>query len=99
MAATASQERIAELQRLIPPRPIVPKTRADFRRIARWWDLEAMRGYESSGRSRQYAANQRWIVEMMDNGHKVESTIHGVFIDGLVFGDYIRKNRKHAKET
>lgn len=54
--------------------------RRELRRRARWWELEAMRGYASSERSRQYAANLRWLVELMDNGHRVT----GVTFEGLV---------------
>lgn len=63
-------ERISELQRLVAG-VVTPRTRRDFRWRARWWDLEAMRGYPSSDDSRRYAANMRWLVELMDNGVKV----------------------------
>lgn len=72
-----TQDEITALQRLIPPRPVTLRTRADFRRCARWWELEAARGYDShvdeygmnsSDRSKMYAANMRWMVELLDAG-------------------------------
>lgn len=48
---------ITEAQRTLWPYSIIPRTRREFRRIGRWWDLEAMRGYPSSTDSRRYAAN------------------------------------------
>jgi hypothetical protein len=41
------------------PLPVQPRTRIDYLRVARWWLLEALRGYPSSERSRQYAVNLR----------------------------------------
>lgn len=67
-AGPEAQAQITELQRKIPPRPPVPQTCQDFRRAARWWELEARRGYESSPRSRQYAANMRWAAERRRGG-------------------------------
>jgi hypothetical protein len=63
-----TQDQITEMQQRLGPSPVTPRTRRDFRRRARWWELEAMRGYPSSDRSREYAANMRWLVELMDNG-------------------------------
>lgn len=59
--------------------------RAILRHSARWWQLEAMRGYTgvvdedgktSSDRSREYAANQRWLVELLDNGVDIDRPCH-----------------------
>jgi hypothetical protein len=61
-----SADEITEAQRRIGPRPLVCRTRTDFRRCARWWELEARRGYESTARSLQYAANMRWAAELTE---------------------------------
>lgn len=50
--------------------------RRDLRRRARWWDLEATRGYPSSSKSREYAMNIRWLVELLDNGVDVSRPFH-----------------------
>lgn len=71
-------ERWARIHSKDKRRPV--HARRELRRRARWWELEAMRGYPSSERSRQYAANLRWLVELMDNGHRVA----GVTFEGLV---------------
>lgn len=90
-AVTMTADWITEAQRQLPPHPVVPRLRAHYRRIARWWELEAMRDYigvidedgkNSSDRSRQYARNYRWLVELMDAGHRVTADAHGVYIDG-----------------
>jgi len=56
---------------------VTPRTRAQLRAVARWYELQALRGYTgvldedgltSSDRDRQYAANQRWLVELLDAG-------------------------------
>jgi hypothetical protein len=65
------QARITEQQLAMGPQPVTPRTRADLRRRARWWELEAQREYQSAGRSREYAENMRWLVEMLDNGVRV----------------------------
>lgn len=62
-----SQDEITERQRQVAG-VVVPRTRRDFRRIARWYELEAMRGYPSHMKCLEYAANMRWIVELMDSG-------------------------------
>lgn len=41
-----------------------PRTRREYRIKARWWDLEARRGYPSSPDSLRYAANMRWAAEL-----------------------------------
>ena len=82
-----TQDEITALQaplrepRWHPPmagRPLAERTR--LRRRARWWKLEALRGYDhsideygmnSSDRSKMYAANLRWCVELMDAGFDV----------------------------
>lgn len=42
---------------------LTPRTRREFQRLARWWELEARRGYPSSKMSLEYAANMRWAAE------------------------------------
>lgn len=56
--------------------PVMPRTRRDLRVVARWWELEAMRGYPTSDKSREYAANMRWLVELLDNGVDVRRPFH-----------------------
>lgn len=43
---------------------VTPGDRATYRRLARWWELEARRGYSSSVDSLRYAANMRWAAEI-----------------------------------
>jgi len=47
--------RITALQQRLGPLPVQPRTRLDYLRVARWWHLESLRGYQSSERSRSYA--------------------------------------------
>lgn len=71
LAGPREQEAITHAQRRLYPRaryrrrriPIEPRSRRDYQRIARWWELEARRGYPSSGKSLEYAANMRWAAE------------------------------------
>lgn len=106
--APASELEIGEMQRMLRPRPVVPRLRADYRAIARWWELEAMRGYvgvrdedgkTSSDRSRGYAENYRWLVELMDNGHRVTADAHGVYVNGELASRYMERQRKAAQPT
>lgn len=79
----------------------LPNVRANLRRIARWWELEAMRGYESSERSRQYGANYRWLVEMYDAGRfSVRKLPIGsaVFIDDELASKHISRAQAAIKE-
>jgi hypothetical protein len=66
MATAAEQDWITERQLALfaPPDPLpaTPRTRVDYLRIARWWHLEARRGYPSSDRSARYARNMRWAA-------------------------------------
>ena len=62
------------------------RTRRDYRRAARWWELEAMRGYDSAPRSRAYAATMRWAAEL--------TRIYG---DGL-FSELLAKAGVNAPE-
>lgn len=82
---------------------VVPRLRAHYRWIARWWELEAMRGYESSDRSREYGANYRWLVELMDAGRRVTADAHGVYVDGdlasKVQGRGKRKTKAERKRS
>lgn len=54
---------IDEAQRRIRV-PAFPRTHRDYRKVARWWELEAMRGYPSAEASRGYARNMRWAAEL-----------------------------------
>jgi len=45
------------------PRPVTLRETWDYRRAARWWELEACRGYPSSADSAHYARNMRWAQE------------------------------------
>jgi hypothetical protein len=51
-------------QRRLSPTALTPRTNAEYRRIARWWELEAMRGYPSAEDSLRYARNCRWAAEL-----------------------------------
>lgn len=53
---TAAQRRL--------PFVVEPRTRAEYRVRARWWELEARRGYGSSKASLRYAQNMRWAAEL-----------------------------------
>lgn len=61
-----SPEQIGELQRRIGPTAATARSRTDYRRIARWWELEAQRGYESAEKSRGYGRNMRWAAELAE---------------------------------
>lgn len=104
--APPTESWIGEMQSRLRPRPVVPRLRRDYRAIARWWELEAMRGYDwdpsgsgltSSEWSRLYAANYRWLVELMDTGHRVTSDAHGVYVDGELASAYMARARKRAE--
>lgn len=41
-----------------------PRTWGEYMRCARWWELEARRGYPSSADSLRYANNMRWAAEL-----------------------------------
>lgn len=60
------------------------RTRADLLRSAYWWELESMRGYASSWRSRIYAQTLRWLAEL--------TTIYG---DGTFVELLTRSGSKH----
>ena len=68
--------------------------RREFRRIARWWELEAARGYPSAESSCQYARNYRWLVELMDAGRRVTANAHGVYIDGELASVVAERGRR-----
>lgn len=63
-ATPAEDMAITEAQRRIGPRGTVARTRTDYRRTARWWELEARRGYASHQDSLRYAANMRWAAQL-----------------------------------
>jgi hypothetical protein len=58
------QEGIAAAQRRLPRIPSQPRTRQEYRIVARWWELEARRMYESATSSVRYAQNMRWAAEL-----------------------------------
>ena len=61
-----SPEEITQRQRWLPRHLMVasPRTRLQYLCVARWWELEARRGYASSADSLRYAANLRWAAEL-----------------------------------
>jgi hypothetical protein len=61
-----TDDEITTAQRRIGRRAVVCRTRTDFRRCARWWELEARRGYASSQASMEYARNMRWCAELTE---------------------------------
>lgn len=86
----------------------IPNLRTVLRRYARWLELEAQRGYTgvidddgktSSDRSREYAANYRWLVELMDAGRRVTADSHGVFVDGVLASEYARRGVMAAQRA
>lgn len=77
----------------------VPRIRAHYRWIAHWWELEATRGYESSDRSREYAANYRWLVDLMDAGRRVTADAHGVYVDGMLASEYAKHGERAVKRA
>lgn len=58
-----------------------------------------MRGYDSAELSRQYAANYRWLVELMDSGRRVTADARGVYIDGEVIGKYLERTKRYPTRT
>src|SRR3989304_2523781 len=61
----ANREReITDAQRYLRPLPTSPRTSHDYRKIARWWKLEAERSYESALASLRYSQNMRWAAEL-----------------------------------
>lgn len=65
MSALALQHHdpITEAQRALKPLPTLPQTADEFVKVARWWELEAARGYASSRASLRYATNMEWAAE------------------------------------
>jgi hypothetical protein len=59
-----SGQEISDRQARIPRRPVFPRSHADYRRAAFWWELEALRGHKSAEDSRRYARNMRWAAEL-----------------------------------
>lgn len=65
MMLTADRElSITERQQALGPRPASPRTQREYLQCARWWELEAGRGYASSRRSIRYGQNMRWASEL-----------------------------------
>ena len=56
---TAAQLRIPRHLRVMTPR-----TRMQYLAAARWWELEALRGYPSAKDSLRYARHMRWAAEL-----------------------------------
>lgn len=77
----AYQASITVMQQRLRPRLVVtPRTQREFIRVARWWELEAMRGYDngideygmnSSHHAMMYGANMRWCAELLADGHRI----------------------------
>lgn len=63
MTESDRQEAITRAQQRLGLRPAKPRSAEDYLRIARWWRLEAKRGYPSSAKSLEYAANMTWAAE------------------------------------
>lgn len=57
-----SPEEISWRQRCIRHRCASPRKPRQYMASARWWSLEARRGYTSSAASLRYAANMRWAA-------------------------------------
>lgn len=56
---------ITEAQQRLPRAPSSPQLARHYRLVARWWELEARRGYDSSADSRRYAENMDWAAELV----------------------------------
>lgn len=54
---------ITKAQARLRPVPANPRTAGEYRRVARWWELEARRGYPSANSALLYALNMRWAAE------------------------------------
>lgn len=64
MPSLMSPEEISLAQARLRPLSTVPRTRNDYRKMSRWWELEARRGYTSSAKSLEYSNNMRWAAEL-----------------------------------
>lgn len=66
--ARAFQDSISAAQRRLRPGRLqlafTTRTEIEYRRLARWWELEARRGYSSTPSSLRYARNMRWAAEL-----------------------------------
>lgn len=62
-AVHLTDEAIAFRQRLLECHAS-PRTWGEYMRVARWWQLEALRGYFSPDDSLRHAANMRWAAEL-----------------------------------
>jgi len=87
--AAAMQRSITEAQLRIKP-CATPRTRTEYRGRARWWELEARRGYGSSQASLRYARNLRWAAEL------TESYGNGTFAELLARSGFDNPERKSA---
>lgn len=57
-------DEITEAQRRIGRSLAIPRTRTEYRKAARWWELEARRMYPSHRASLMYARNLRLLAEL-----------------------------------
>jgi hypothetical protein len=57
-------EQITEAQRRLTPRVACPRSGGEYRRVARWYELEALRGYASASDSARYGKSMRWAAEL-----------------------------------
>jgi hypothetical protein len=62
--------------RIIRRRPPPLGRRAQLLADARWWELEARRGYPSSNKSREHTSNLRWLTELLGNGVDITRPFH-----------------------
>ena len=65
MTRAMDRERvITDRQLALGRRIAAPRTREDYVIAARWWELEAERGYASARSSIRYSRNMRWAAEL-----------------------------------
>lgn len=110
-ASLAIQDRVTEAQRRLREKHgiiVIPRCRAHFRAIARWNELEAERRYaympdddglQSWERDLRAARNYRWLVEIMDAGHRVAADAHGVYVEGMLASEYAKRAERKAKRN
>lgn len=112
-APWAIQDRVTEAQRRLREKHgiiVVPRSRAHFRAIARWNELEAERRYQDTPdddglmsweRDLRAARSYRWLVELMDAGRRVTADAHGVFVDGELASKVAEraKRAEHKREN
>lgn len=57
LALASDVDPITAEQLALGPQPACPRTAEEFRRAARWWELEASRGYGGTKQAAAYARN------------------------------------------